>query len=81
MKHQRLRACWIVAGLWAFAAERSARAEDTSALEGLLSEPIVSSASKQAEDASSAPALSTSLTAEDLRRYGVRTLAEARDCA
>lgn len=54
-------------------------AEDISALEGLLAEPIVSSASKQSEDASSAPALSMSLTAEDLRRYGIRTLAEAID--
>jgi outer membrane receptor for ferrienterochelin and colicins len=39
----------------------------------------VSSASKQSEGASSAPALSTSLTAEDLRRHGIRTLAEAID--
>lgn len=66
-------------GLLCFAAEHSARAEDTAALEGLLSEAIVSSASKQSEGASSAPALSTSLTAEDLRRYGVKTLAEAID--
>jgi outer membrane receptor for ferrienterochelin and colicins len=56
-----------------------ASAEDISALEGLLSDPIVSSASKQSEDASSAPALSMSLTAEDLRRYGIKTLAEAID--
>lgn len=58
---------------------RSARADDITALEGLLSEPIVSSASKQSEGASSAPALSSSLTAEDLRKYGIRTLAEAID--
>lgn len=70
---------WLLGGLLVFAGERTAFAQDTSALEGLLAEPIVSSASKQAEDASSAPALSTSLTAEDLRRYGVRTLAEALD--
>jgi outer membrane receptor for ferrienterochelin and colicin len=65
--------------LLALAGERSAFADDTAALEGLLAEPIVSSASKQSEGASSAPALSTSLTAEDLRRYGVHTLAEALD--
>jgi len=79
MKPRYPAACWLLGGLLGLAGERSAFAEDTSALEGLLSEPIVSSASKQAEDASSAPALSTSLTAEDLRRYGVRTLAEALD--
>lgn len=58
---------------------RSVRAQDTSALEGVLNEAIVSSASKSSEGASSAPALATSLTAEDLRRYGIRTLAEAID--
>jgi len=80
MKLRHTVAGWVlVAGCFNLVAVRSARAEDTSALEGLLSEPIVSSASKQAEDASSAPALSTSLTAEDLRRYGIRTLAEAID--
>jgi len=67
MKLRHTVAGWVlVAGCFNLVAVRSARAEDTSALEGLLSEPIVSSASKQAEDASSAPALSTSLTAEDL---------------
>jgi outer membrane receptor for ferrienterochelin and colicins len=70
---------WALGALLAFAGERSALADDTAALEGLLAEPIVSSASKQSEGASSAPALSVSLTAEDLRRYGVHTLAEALD--
>jgi len=56
-----------------------ARAQDISDLEGLLSEQVVSSASKTSERASSAPALSTSISAEDLRRYGIKTLAEAID--
>lgn len=73
-----IAAC-ALATLLSLASERSAWASDTAALEGLLAEPIVSSASKQSEGASSAPALSTSLTAEDLRRYGVHTLAEALD--
>ena len=55
------------------------RAEDTSDLEGLLSEQVVSAASKQSERASAAPALSTNLSAEDLRRYGIKTLGEAID--
>jgi outer membrane receptor for ferrienterochelin and colicins len=56
-----------------------ALADDVSGLEGLLAEPIVSSASKHSEGASSAPGLSTSVTAEELRTYGIRTLAEAMD--
>ena len=63
----------------AFSSERVAFAEDLSGLEGMLNQSIVSSASKQSEGASSAPALSMNLTAEDLRRYGVRTLGEALD--
>ena len=65
--------------LLAFSGERVAFAEDLSGLEGMLNQSIVSSASKQSEGASSAPALSMNLTAEDLRRYGVRTLGEALD--
>jgi outer membrane receptor protein involved in Fe transport len=71
--------CAWTAGVLFGLCSQPALAEDVSALEGLLAEPIVSSASKQSEGASSAPALSTSLTAEDLRRYGIRTLAEAID--
>jgi outer membrane receptor for ferrienterochelin and colicins len=56
-----------------------ALAQDISELEGVLNEAIVSSASKHSEGASAAPALATSLTAEDLRKYGVRTLGEAID--
>ena len=48
-----------------------------SALEGVLNEAIVSSASKHSEGANSAPALASSISAEDLRKYGIRTLAEA----
>src|SRR6187397_456985 len=60
-------------------ASSAARAEDISDLEGLLSEQVVSSVSKQSERASSAPALSTIISGEDLRRYGIKTLAEAID--
>jgi outer membrane receptor protein involved in Fe transport len=70
---------WLICALLIAATERVASAEDVSGLEGMLAEPIVSSASTQSEGASSAPALSMSLSAEDLRRYGVKTLAEAID--
>lgn len=46
-------------------------------LEGLLNENIVTTASKTAQTGSSAPATSVTLTAEDLRRYGIHTVAEA----
>jgi outer membrane receptor for ferrienterochelin and colicins len=58
---------------------RAANADGLGDLESLLSEQIVTSASKQAEGASAAPALSTSLSSDDLRRYGIKTLAEAID--
>jgi outer membrane receptor for ferrienterochelin and colicins len=54
-----------------------ARAEDTSELEGLLDESIVTTASKSAETATTAPATSSTLTAEDMRAYGIHSLAEA----
>ena len=75
---RRWASAWaLLAGFWAILP--SARADGLGDLESLLSEQIVTSASKQAEGASSAPALSTSLSADDLRRYGVKTLAEAID--
>jgi outer membrane receptor for ferrienterochelin and colicins len=67
----------VVAALLVLGVVRSAAADDTSELEGLLEEPVVSAPSKSAETASLAPATSTTITAEDLRRYGIRTLHEA----
>jgi outer membrane receptor for ferrienterochelin and colicins len=54
-----------------------ARADETTDLEQLLSETIVSTPSNNQETATTAPATSSTLTAEDLRRYGVRSLDEA----
>jgi outer membrane receptor for ferrienterochelin and colicins len=48
-----------------------------STLEALLDEPVVTTASQSAESASIAPAVSTTISAEDLRRYGIRSLDEA----
>lgn len=70
---------YLALALAALTVPAQALAEDIASLETLLSEPIVSSASKQSEGASAAPALSVSLTAEDIRRYGIRTVAEAID--
>ena len=46
-------------------------------LEGLLDEPVLTTASKTAETASAAPATSTVITAEDIRRWGIHTVDEA----
>lgn len=51
--------------------------EDFSELRGLVEEPILSTASQSLESASAAPATSTSISADDLRRFGIRSLDEA----
>ena len=56
---------------------RTARADDASDLEGLLDESVVTTASKSAETATTAPATSTTITAEDIRRYGIHSIDEA----
>jgi outer membrane cobalamin receptor len=73
---------WFVTGLRAglallLAQPREARAESATEIEALLGETVITTASTSAEKASTAPATSVTLTAEDLRTYGIRTLAEA----
>jgi outer membrane receptor for ferrienterochelin and colicins len=78
----RQRQLGIHAMLWGAClaiAARTARADDVSDIEGLLNESVITTASQSAETAASAPATSTTLTAEDLRTYGIRTIAEAID--
>jgi outer membrane receptor protein involved in Fe transport len=59
------------------ASPRTARAGDADDLEALLSEHVVSGASKSSESASDAPATVVTLTSEEMNRYGMRDLAEA----
>lgn len=66
-------------GVMALLLPSAARADDATDLEGLLSENVVSGASKSSELASDAPATTSVLTAADMRRYGIRSLAEAID--
>lgn len=54
-----------------------ARAGDDDDLAELLSENVVSGASRAEEIASDAPATTTTITAKDIRRYGIRSIAEA----
>lgn len=50
---------------------------DSTDLEALLESNVVSGASRSAEKADDAPATTTTISADDLRRYGLRTLGEA----
>lgn len=52
-------------------------AEETQDLDELLSESIVSTPSRNSETATTAPATSSILTAEELRSHGIRSLDEA----
>jgi outer membrane receptor for ferrienterochelin and colicins len=67
----------LLAGLSLALCASQARADDLTQLEGLLEEPVVSTASLASEDESVAPATSSTVTAEDLRRHGIRSLDEA----
>ncbi len=69
----------LAIALGALAWSPRAKADDTLDLEGVLDEPVVSTASKSAETATAAPATSTTITAEDMRRYGIHSLDEAID--
>jgi outer membrane receptor protein involved in Fe transport len=78
MRGARASTALLVAGAALLAHAPAARAGDTADLEGLLDEAVVSSASRDAaQTASTAPATTTTITAEDLRRYGIHSLDEA----
>lgn len=55
----------------------SSLADDADDLRSVLNQTVVTTASTSAEKASTAPATSVTLTAEDLRMYGIRSLDEA----
>ena len=67
-----------VAAIGIVLATSEARADDDgAALRALLAEPVQTTASKTAETGTNAPATVTLLTADDIRRYGLRTVDEA----
>ncbi len=66
-----------LAALLTTALGHDARAGDADDIDALLNTNVVSGASKSSEAASDAPATVVTLTAEDMQKYGMRTLAEA----
>jgi outer membrane receptor for ferrienterochelin and colicins len=80
-RRRRLRTFAFVASASSSIIGGSARATDDtgSDVQALLDENIVTTASKSLETGTAAPATSTSITAEDLRRYGIHSLDEAID--
>jgi outer membrane receptor for ferrienterochelin and colicin len=56
-----------------------AHADDTTDIQSLLNEHVITTASATAQRASAAPALSTTITAEDIQMFGIRSIAEAID--
>jgi outer membrane cobalamin receptor len=65
------------AALAVASAAAAARADDSSDLGRLLEESIVTTASKAAQMETTAPATSSTLSADDMQRYGIHSLAEA----
>lgn len=59
------------------AASGPARADDATDVEELLAEPVVDAASRTRETSTFAPATSSVVTADELRRHGIRSLSEA----
>ncbi len=57
----------------------SVRADDTEDIRELLDEPVVTTASKSAERSTDAPATSSIVSADDLRRFGIHSIDEAID--
>lgn len=66
-------ACALALG--ALLTPAAAQADDD--LDALLEESLVETATRQAESVATAPAVTTVVTADDLRRYGIRTVDEA----
>ena len=85
MTSGRLAAAALVLWCWPLAAraqdtgaaEAPAQTADLGELEALLDQSIVTSASRSAERAAGAPATVLTITAEELRVHGIRTIDEA----
>ena len=74
------RSAALVVPLLCLLGSGNAHAEDSASdVQALLDETILTTASKSLETGTAAPATSTSISAEDLRRFGIHSLDEAID--
>ena len=71
-----MRQFFVITALW-LSMIPTAHADDE--LDALLSEEVITTASRSEESSRTAPGISTSITADQLRTYGLRTIAEAID--
>jgi outer membrane receptor protein involved in Fe transport len=71
------RTAAVLLSVAAFVSAVVAHAQDPSELQGLLEQSVVQTASKALETASTAPATSVVITAEELRRHGIHAIDEA----
>jgi outer membrane receptor for ferrienterochelin and colicins len=76
-----LMCAWLFGAgpLWAQTAEREAEAPNLEALEAILDQPVVTTASRAAERVQTAPSAMFTITAEDIRAFGMRSIDEALD--
>jgi len=72
-----LKLCHLAVGASLLLVHAPARAQSASELDELLGQSIVSTPSRDSETDTTAPATSSVITAEELRRYGIRSLDEA----
>ncbi|WP_434045654.1 MULTISPECIES: TonB-dependent receptor plug domain-containing protein [Sorangium] len=77
MSSARLALLCAASLAWTSAAPREARADDVGSLLEILEENVVSGASRAAERASDAPAMSSVITGAQLELFGLRHLGEA----
>jgi len=73
------RTAGLAAALAALLAGADARADDADDLAALLDQEVVHGASKTSELAKDAPGSTSVITADEIRRYGIRSIAEAID--
>jgi outer membrane receptor protein involved in Fe transport len=71
--------CSLPSAALAEPAPKPAEGEDMAALEALLDQPVVTTASRAAERVQTAPSAMFTITAEDIRNFGIRSIDEALD--
>ena len=74
-----LRYSALLTGLAIWLCAQTAHADETTDIQSLLNEQVIVTAASTAQRESAAPALSTTITADDIKTFGFRTIAQAID--